>query len=96
MGSFDHTEGVPDNAKAPQLRRRKRSASLLLLAVMLASVWACGGDSNGQEVQRYEGDFFSLEVPADWETEHRNKAGAGRGVLFLSPDLVRNARTASE
>ena len=92
MGSFDHTDGVPDNARAPQLRRRRRPASLLLSALILASVWACGGDSDGQEVQRHEGDFFSLEVPADWESEHREKAGAGRGVLFLSPDLVRNAR----
>lgn len=92
MGSFYHTDGVSDNARAPQLRRRRRPASLLLLAVTLASVWACGGDSDGQEVQRYEGDFFSLEVPADWESERREKAGAGRGVLFLSPNLVRNAR----
>lgn len=59
---------------------------------MLTPVWACGGDGDGQEVQRYEGDLFSLEIPADWRTEDRDAAGAGTGVLFLSPDPVRNAR----
>lgn len=92
MGSFDDNDGVPDNARAPHLRRRRRPVSLLLLAVMLTPGWACGGNSDGKEVQRYEGELFSLEVPADWRTEHRHAAGSGTGVLFLSPDLVRNAR----
>ena len=59
---------------------------------MLTPVWACGGDSEGQEVQRYEGDLFSLEIPAHWQTEQLGTTEVGTGVRFLSPDLVRNTR----
>lgn len=89
--SLGETGEVPDGARARQWRLRKRRVSLLL-AAMLMPVWACGGNSDAQEVQRYEGGVFSLEVPTDWRAEHKEAAGAGRGVLFLSPDLVRNAR----
>jgi hypothetical protein len=92
QSSFGDNDGVPDNARALQLRRRRRPVSLLFLAAMLTPTWACGGGGNGQEIQRYEGDLFSLEIPADWRTEERAEAGAGAGVLFLSPDPVRNAR----
>ncbi len=77
--------------RARRGRQRRKRVSLLRVAAMLLPIWTCGGNSDGQEVQRYEGDVFSLEIPADWRTENREAAGAGRGVLFLSPDLVKNA-----
>lgn len=70
--------------------RRSRSVALLLMGLLLLFLGACNDEGNGQEFVRYDGDGFSLEVPAGWRDEERTGQGDDRGVLFLSPEPVAN------
>jgi hypothetical protein len=59
----------------------------------MLGIVGCGDDDTSLPVQRYEGEHFSLEVPSRWRPDERSRDGAGQGVLFLSPDPVKNPRT---